>query len=65
METLNSGKKVGRKSDMAETSNFRKLKPVKPKSETERLKSLLKRAVNSEPALKDLKERLGKMIRKQ
>jgi hypothetical protein len=49
---------------MTETSNFGKLKIIKPKSETDKLKSLLKRAVNSEQAPKDLKERLGKLIRK-
>jgi hypothetical protein len=50
---------------MAEVIKFKKLKLDKPESETERLKSLLKRAVNSEQTPKDLKDRLRKMIRTQ
>ncbi len=49
---------------MAETINFGKFEPIKQGSETEKLKSILKRAVNSEQIPKNLKETLGKLIRK-
>lgn len=48
---------------MAEILKFRKLKPVKPENDTEKLKLILKRAVCSEKIPTDLKEKLGKLIR--
>jgi hypothetical protein len=50
---------------MAEILKFRKIRLEKPVDDAGKLKSILKRAVNSEQPSKDLVNRLGKMIRKQ
>lgn len=47
-----------------EQNNLDELNGIKPNAENEKLKAVLKKAVNSEKVPESLKERIGNIIRK-